>query len=547
MAVQQLQIPSSNINNTVDQTQWATLGNLGKVYQEAQAQARKQAALANLGTDPIANQRTLLTSGDPALAQLGLSLQEKGVEQAREDARYKVTDARAEAQLAIQKAQEARAQGNYEEADKWQAQLPALLAKLQGGAAPTAPAAAPFPAPLPGASPPTALPPTVPPAVPPPQQPVIPPQAAPSAFSATPILPSTLQPPAPAVPPVKAEGDDPSALPSWVQSAQAQPPDTSTVGRVVSNLTSGQAAAKAGISSEEISGLITNPLTRELGVAFLKNKLDPGTWTYHFDQETGRVIGTNSKTQEVKDVTPASPTGAAPVSKQQREYQGYYQAGKDLKMTDEQAAAFAANKGKMPSEDLHPDERKKISDLTDQANNGLAVVKNIDDLKEISKKAWGRPGALEQAQYVAGYLPQAVTPDSAIQTINLANAARQNVATMAKSIFGSRLAVAEVKLLDDLEGSANQPDAARQQIFDRAKTMIQKKISDANAEAEGIRNKTFYKPGGGATSPSPAAPAPATAPTAKPSLADFMKRAREANPGASDGDLARYWKDKYGG
>ena len=135
MAVNQLQIPSSgNINNTVDQSQWATLGNLGNVYQAAQAQARKQAALASLGTDPAANQQILLTSQDPALAQLGLSLQEKGVEQGRQDARYKVTDARADAELAIRKAAEARAQGNYEEADKvaGRHQLPALrLPKLR--------------------------------------------------------------------------------------------------------------------------------------------------------------------------------------------------------------------------------------------------------------------------------------------------------------------------------------------------------------------------------------------------------------------------------
>ena len=92
---------------------------------------------------------------------------------------------------------------------------------------------------------------------------------------------------------MKAEGDgDPSALPDWVQSAQAQPPDTSVVGRVTSNLTSGQPAAKAGLTSDEISGLITNPLTRDLGVAFLKNKLDPGTWSLSLhDPESGQVIG----------------------------------------------------------------------------------------------------------------------------------------------------------------------------------------------------------------------------------------------------------------
>lgn len=39
----------------------------------------------------------------------------------------------------------------------------------------------------------------------------------------------------------------------------------------------------------------------------------------------------------------------------------------------------------------------------------------------------------------------------------------------------------------------------------------------------------------------------AAAPVAKPVLADFMTKARAANPGVSDSELARYWKQKYGG
>jgi hypothetical protein len=65
------------------------------------------------------------------------------------------------------------------------------------------------------------------------------------------------------------------------------------------------------------------------------------------------------------------------------------------------------------------------------------------------------------------------------------------------------------------------------------------------AQQEAIRTGEAYKPGGGQTA-APAAP-PAATTTTKPSLSDFMTKARAANPGASDGDLARYWKQKYGG
>ena len=123
----------------------------------------------------------------------------------------------------------------------------------------------------------------------------------------------------------------------------------------------------------------------------------------------------NSKTQEVKDVTPASPSGAAPMSKQEREMKGYFQGAKNLGYSDEQAGAIAVNKGKLPSDDLHPDERKKITDLADMASNGNSVVNNIDELKKISPTAWGHPGALDHAKNVAGYLPSAITPQGAIQ------------------------------------------------------------------------------------------------------------------------------------
>ena len=353
MAVAQLQIPADNINALVPQSTWASLSNLGNVYQQAQAQRAKQAALASLGTDPKANLQTLLQSQDPQLAQLGLSLQEKGVEQSREDARYKITDARADAELAMRKAAEARAQGNYDEAEKWQRQVPGLIASLQGGAAPTAaPTAAPFPAPLPGASAPLAsLNPQPSPTAPPP---------APSAFAASPPVPAALQPPAVAppppqssavpqqpvasppaeappvqgqpAPPVKAEGDEPSALPGWLQSAQAQPPDTSVAARVTSNLTSGQPAAAAGISREQIGALIQNPLTRQLGVTFLQNQLDPGTWKVEkLDDGSGRVMAFNTKTMQSKDITPPTPEGGAPSSKEEREAQGWYKAGIGLR------------------------------------------------------------------------------------------------------------------------------------------------------------------------------------------------------------------------
>src|SRR5258707_5056552 len=118
---------------------FSQLANLGNAYRDAQAAQAKRSAVANLGTDPQANLQTLLTSGDPALAQLGLNLQQKGVEQAREDKRFSVTDARANAELGLRQASGRREQGNYDQAEQDRLDAAKLIAGY--GAPPTQPTA----------------------------------------------------------------------------------------------------------------------------------------------------------------------------------------------------------------------------------------------------------------------------------------------------------------------------------------------------------------------------------------------------------------------
>jgi hypothetical protein len=503
MAINQLQIPTPQINNAVDPSMWGTLGNLGNVYQKAQEQARLQSTLAALGTDPQANMRILLGSGVPSLAQLGLNLQEKGVEQAREDKRYAITDKRADEQLAIQRAAAQRAQETYEKADSDEAAAADLIKRFgQPATAPqAAPAAPPFPAPLPGAMPPQ-------PAAPPPQ-------AAPSAFSATPILPGGLQPgpavapTAAATPPVKAEGDD-GELPGWVQSAQASPPDTSIVGRVASNLTSPSPAAAAGISRDDLAALYKNPLTRPIATAFLQKQFSPGEWKY--ENVDGRIIATNSlDPSKTKDVTPPTASGAPPATKDQRERDARFADAK-ARGYDDNTANYVAINGKLPKEDLTPTEMKAVTDAQKQAQSGEDVLDNLKRLKELSPKAWSGWGASTRASFANALLPSDYIPQGAVDTKEMSNLALQNVAGQAKAVFGARLAVAEVKLLNQIETTPEMSDPERQAVYTRIEKMIQRHVDAANSEAEGIKNKTYFKPGGAATSTAANASAPANRP-----------------------------------
>ena len=74
MAINQLQIPTSgNINNTVDQSQWASLANLGNVYQKAQQDQANQQAFAQF--QQTGDPKALIGSGDMNLAKLGVEAQ----------------------------------------------------------------------------------------------------------------------------------------------------------------------------------------------------------------------------------------------------------------------------------------------------------------------------------------------------------------------------------------------------------------------------------------------------------------------------------------
>lgn len=490
---------------------WSPLANLGNVYQAGQDRNRKLSALAQLGNDPTANAQVLIRSGDPTLAAQGINMQSQ---QAARDEQVREFNA----QQQIRQAEEHRRQKDWEEQDPEAAA--AAISKLfpnqpAPAAAPSAAAtsadvftrgATPI-APSPGlpSAPPTAQLPTPPGAA---GQPAVPlaPGAAPPDAQAVPL--------APAVPPSP-------VAPDQLQATGAMSARVPVADRVVNNLTTGQPAAASGITRDQIKALYTNPLTRPLATTFLQNALNPGTWKVE-KTEDGRIVAVNDKTLESKDVTPPTTTGGQPATKQEREYQGYYQSGKNLGMTDAQAQAFAANKGKTPKEDLTPSEEKRVNTLTDQVQTAQRTLGNVAQLRELSKTAWGFPGAGKLSEY-ASVLPRGLGGAGATDTQDLINAAHSNVANVAKSIFPQRVTNTDLNLLKQLESSADQPDTVRQRIYDRTEAMFNRMISEAQGEAESIRNKTFYKPGGVATS-APAEAAPAAAPTAAPTAAPRVAR-----------------------
>lgn len=183
---------------------------------------------------------------------------------------------------------------------------------------------------------------------------------------------------------------------------------------------------------------------------------------------------------------------------------GNYKAGKALGMTDDQARAYAANKGKLPKEDLTATEERAATDADNRVLAAQDTIANIQKMREVSPKAWS---GLES--HLSGpaqaLLPSSLVPQGAIETEKLKNLALMNVASQAKATFGARLNMKEVELLNKIETTPDMDDRARQDIYDQVETMMQRHLAQAQQQAAGIRNKTYFKPGGN-VAPQEAAP-----------------------------------------
>ena len=482
---------------------FSQLSKLGDIYRAGQDRDAQQTALQRLGNDPAMNAQILIKSGVPSLAQLGISMQNQLASQTEHVREWEAGNTRAQAA-------ETRAQSDWEQKSKDEANAAKLLAGLvPNRPAPTAaPAAPPVDPAFTNGAPPIAPSPTV-----------AGPQVAPGQVPPSPIAPDQL-------------------AATGAMTAQAP-----VVDRVVNSLTSGQPAAN--VSREQIAALYQNPLTRPLATAFLQNQMNPGTWKVE-KMEDGRLLAVNDKTLENRDVTPPTASGKPPAGKDQRERDARYADAKARGFNDDTANYVAIN-GKLPKEDLSPTELKMLNDNSKLAMSGSDVLDNLTRLKELSKTAWSGAYAGGRATLANAVLPSGMIPQGAVDTKELSNIALQNVAGQAKAMFGSRLAVAEVKLLNEIETTPEMSDPERQRVYSRIERVIQRHVDAANSENEAIRNKSFGKPGGGVPQAAPA-PEPAPAPAAgKPSLGDFMTKAREKNPGVPDSELARFWKQKYGG
>lgn len=156
--------------------------------------------------------------------------------------------------------------------------------------------------------------------------------------------------------------------------------------------------------------------------------------------------------------------------------------------------------GKMPREDAQPltaTDKKAILEADEMVQTNQAAIGALKQAKDLSKQAFAGPLA-GQRGYAASFLGESSDIGrSGAATTDLNNLVTTNALGQLKAIFGGAPTEGERKILLDIQGSANQPDAVRQKIYDRAIELANKRLEFNRKRADELRGGQFYKPQGG--------------------------------------------------
>lgn len=162
--------------------------------------------------------------------------------------------------------------------------------------------------------------------------------------------------------------------------------------------------------------------------------------------------------------------------------------------------------GKFPREDAQPlsaTDKKAILEADESISTNEAAISALNHAKDVSKKAWGFPGASTFAK------PASLVSEGAQNTVDLDNTVIEQALTQLKAIFGGNPTEGERAILLQLQGSSSQPDAVRQKIYDRAIQAAQRRLDFNKQRASELRGGTYYNAKGAAQAPAqPDVPAP---------------------------------------
>lgn len=155
--------------------------------------------------------------------------------------------------------------------------------------------------------------------------------------------------------------------------------------------------------------------------------------------------------------------------------------------------------GKMPREDAQPltaTDKKAILEADEMVLSNQAAIDSLGRAKSLSKEAFAGPMA-GKIGYAASFLGDSSDLGrSGSKTLQLENEITSNALSQLKAIFGGAPTEGERKILLDIQGSASKPDNVRQEIYNRAIALANKRLDFNRKRADELRGGQFYKPQG---------------------------------------------------
>jgi type II secretory pathway pseudopilin PulG len=173
-----------------------------------------------------------------------------------------------------------------------------------------------------------------------------------------------------------------------------------------------------------------------------------------------------------------------------------------------------------PKKPLTAHEQTAIDDADKAVIANRNAIGNLQYAKELSKKAASGPLALERGR-IGSQLP-GMFGAGGKETVMLHNTIINNAIDQLKASFGGNPSEGERKILLEMQGSVNESDEVRQEIFNRGIRLAEEKLDFNQKRAKEIRGGTYYNSSGGASAPGPAAS------TRPPVTGDPMDEARHA-------------------
>lgn len=139
-------------------------------------------------------------------------------------------------------------------------------------------------------------------------------------------------------------------------------------------------------------------------------------------------------------------------------------------------------------QELSATDKKAIMEAEESVLSAQNAIEALNQAKAISPKAYVGPTA-----GIRGYATSLVGSEAGEATQEMENIVSSNALGQLKAIFGGNPTEGERKILLQIQGSASQPDAVRQKIFDRGIALAQRRLEFNQRRAEDLKGGTFYK------------------------------------------------------